>query len=213
MDWLILALRHYAMEKNMKKTILQIWATISLLLLTGCATSFQGGALEPVSAYPSVESKRSIYVNLVFSGKLNGEPWAENDARNQDYLKKRCIQKLEESGMFSFVTDELKSTDLHLYVAMINDKTSSSSKQTLSALTLFLLPYTTTDTFRTMAMLKEPATGKQTQLSLNSGVNHRQSLLLAPLAPFKPSGSALEQCTDRILENLCLQIHRTGYVK
>lgn len=200
-------------EKTMKKMILQFSAAAMLALLSGCATSFQDGALESVSTYPAVQHKQSIYVNLVFSGKLNGQPWAENDQKNQDYLKSRCIQKLEDSGMFSFVTDELKATDLHLYVAVINDKESNSSKQTMAALTLFILPYTTSDTFRTMAILKEPSTEKQTKFSLSDGVNHRQSLLLAPLAPFKPSGSALEKCTDRILENLCMEIHRAGYVK
>jgi len=160
-----------------------------------------------------VATKQSDNVNLVFSGKLNGEPWPKNDKQNEDYLKKRYIQKLEESGMFSFVTDELKATDLHLYIAVINNKASDSSKQTLSALTLFLVPYTTTDTFRTMAILKEPTTGKQIKFSFTGGVNHRQSLLLVPLAPFKPSGRALEKCTDRILENLCMDIHEKGWVK
>ena len=197
----------------MKNKILQLTAAAALVLLTGCATSFQADTLDEISDYPAVNQKQSIFVNLIFSGKLNGEAWSGNDKQNQEYLKKRCIQKLEDSGMFSFVTDELKATDLHLYVAVINDKETDSTKLTLSALTLFLVPYTTTDTFRIMAALKESGTEKQIKFYLNDGVNHRQALLLIPLAPFKPSGSALEKCTDRILENLCMEIHRAGYVK
>ncbi|MDF7798393.1 hypothetical protein P4C99_02910 [Pontiellaceae bacterium B1224] len=197
----------------MKKLILKISAVAALALLSGCATSFQEGTLNSISEYPVVQHKQSIYVDLAFSGKLNGEPWTKTDKQNQDYLKNRCMQTLEESGMFSFVTDELKSADLHFYVAVINDKESNSSKLTMSALTLFIVPYTTTDTFRTLAVIKEPSSGKQLKFSLSDGVDHRQSLLLAPLAPFKTSGSALEECTDRILENLCMEIYRAGYVK
>jgi hypothetical protein len=64
-----------------------------------------------------------------------------------------------------------------------------------------------------MAVLKETATGKEKRFSLEGGVNHRQHLLLGLLAPFKKSGNEIQKCTDRMLENLCVEIHRTGLVQ
>ncbi|VGO15832.1 hypothetical protein PDESU_04419 [Pontiella desulfatans] len=197
----------------MKQWMIKLSAIFALALVSGCATSFQANRLEPVSGYPSVRNKKTVYINLAFSGKVNGEPWTKLDQENQAYLRDRCIDHLEDSGMFSLVSDDLKTTDLQLYVAIIDDKTTSTAKQTLSALTLFLIPYTETDQFRMMAVVKDTFTGKETKISLKDGVNHRQALLLAPLAPFKPSKDALEECTDRMLQNLCLEIHRSGFVK
>jgi hypothetical protein len=197
----------------MKQWITHLAAVLLFGILTGCASSFQANGFDAVSEYPTVRQKKTIYVDLAFTGKLNGEPWKKNDAKNQAYLKQRCLDHLESSGMYSFVSGDLRSTDLRLYVAVINEKKTSTARQTLSALTLFLVPYTETDSFRMMAVLKEPATGKEKRFSLEGGVNHRQHLLLGLLAPFKKSGNEIQKCTDRMLENLCVEIHRTGLVQ
>jgi hypothetical protein len=200
-------------EPVMKKMILQFSALTTLMVLTGCATSFQMDKLDEVSVYPAVQHKPSVYLDLAFAGKLNGKPWTETDKQNQSYLRKRCVQKLEETGLFSGISDTKENTDLQLYVAIIDNKISNPSKMTTSALTLFLVPYTTTDNFRMLALIKQSSTGEQVKISLNSGVDHRQALWLAPLAPFYTSKSAIETCTDRILENLCMKIYQTGYIK
>ena len=182
--------------------------------LTGCASSFQTGNLGPVKSWPPVEQKKTIFVDLAFSGKLNGEAWPKTDSRNQHYLKQHCIQALENSGMFSFVSGDLKSTDLRLYIAVINDReTASPAGQLLSACTLYLVPNTSTDNFRLMAVLKNTTTGKEEHFQLDGGVIHRQHLLLGLLAPFKPGSREMQHCTDRLLQNLCLEIHRSGMVK
>jgi len=196
-----------------KRNFIHLIACIGLCLLTGCASSFQAGNLKPVKHYPKMAEKKTIYLDVAFSGKLNGKPWPKNDAYNQGYLKNRCMKELEECGMFSFVSGDLKSTDLRLYVAVINEKeTPSPTRQTISALSLFLIPNTSKDSFRMMAVLKD-STGKEQKIQLADGVNHRQQLLLGLLAPFKGSGNELEKCTDRLVENLCLEIHRSGLLE
>jgi hypothetical protein len=186
---------------------------VLVVALSGCASSFNTGALAPVSEYPPVAVKKTVYVDLAFSGKLNHKDWPENDERNQTFLKQRCMEHLTDSGMFSFTSDDLNSTDLRLYVAIINNKQTDLKKQTLCALTLFIVPYTSTDTFRLMALLKDARTGEETTIKLKDGVKHRQSIFLAPLAPFKASDDALAECTDRLLQNLCLEINRSGFIE
>ncbi|MDF7807795.1 hypothetical protein P4E94_10135 [Pontiellaceae bacterium B12219] len=197
----------------MKKMILQFSALAALIVLSGCASSFQKDELDEISTYPAVQQQPSVYLDLAFGGKLNGKLWTETDKQNQDYLRNRCIQKLEESGLFSTISDSKENTDLQLYVAIIDNKIVDSSKMPISALTLFLVPYTTTDNFRMLALIKKSNTGDQVKVSLSSSVDHRQALWLAPLAPFKTSKSAIEICTDRIFENLCMEIYKTGWIK
>ncbi|WP_372845595.1 hypothetical protein [Pontiella sp.] len=196
----------------MKHWICRISAMLVVAALSGCASSFNTGWLDPVEEYPAVAMKKTVYVDLAYSGKLDGTAWPRNDIQNQAFLKQRCLEHLTESGLFSFASGDLDTTDLRLYVAIINDKQTDLKKQTLCALTLFLVPYTATDSFRLMAVLKDARTGEETKLTLKDGVKHRQSLFLAPLAPFNSSDDALEACTDRLLQNLCQEIHRSGFV-
>lgn len=184
-----------------------------LALITGCASSFKTGELEHVSSYPTVLNKKTVFVDLAFSGKLNGEPWTHNDQQNQAYLKEQLIRELEDSGMFSLVSDGLKTTDIQIYSAVINEKEKSSSNMTISALTLFLYPNTETDTFRLLANVTNTRTGRKVTIKLEDGVVRRQQLLLGLLAPFKSHSDELEKCTERLLENLILEIHKAGLVK
>jgi len=201
------------MRIRMKGWAMILGAAPFLATLPGCTSTFQGNQLDPVVGYPSVQHRKTIYANLAFAGKLNGEPWPKNDARNQAYLEQRCLGLLEACGMFSFVSGDLKHTDLLLNIAVINEKQTSGAKQTLSALTLFLVPYRSTDTFRMLAVVKDTTSGKKTRITLQDSVNHRQHLFLVPFFPFKGSGDEIEKCTDRMLENLCLEIHRAGMVE
>jgi hypothetical protein len=201
------------MEPVMKKMILQFSALAALILLSGCATSFQTDKLAEISDFPPVLQKQSVYLDLAYAGKLNGEPWTETDKQNQSYLRQRCIQKLEETGLFSVISDTEENTDLQLYVAIIDNKVTDKSNMTLSALTLFLVPYTTTDNFRMLSIIKQASTGEQVKVSFSCGVDHRQALWLAPLAPFNTSKRAIEISTDSILENLCMEIYKTGWIK
>ena len=194
-------------------TIHILTLALGLFLLTGCASSFKAGELEHVLNYPTVLNKRTAFVDLAFSGKLNGEPWTQNNRQNQAYLEEQLIRKLEDSGMFSLVSDGLKTTDLQIYVAIINEKEKSSSNMTLSALTLFLYPNTETDTFRLLAKVTNTRTGKKVTIQLEDGVKQRQQLLLGLLAPFKSHSAELEKCTERLMENLLLEIHKAGLVK
>lgn len=182
-------------------------------LLSGCASTFQSGGPDAVSEFPTVGTPKTIFVDLAFSGKLNGEPWKQNDAHNREFLEDALIHSLEESRMFSLVSDGLKTTDLQLHVAVINEKKSSTGNLVFSTCTLFLYPNTETDTFRLMASLKESSTGRTEKIQLSTEVKHRQHLLLGLLAPFKSRGAGLEQCTDRLMDNLVLEIHKTGMVK
>ncbi|MDZ8118928.1 hypothetical protein [Pontiella agarivorans] len=182
-------------------------------LLCGCASSYHEGELSDISSFPTVRAKKSVYVDLAFSGRVNGEPWPQTDANNQAFLADTLIRSLEESGMFSRISTRDRNTDLQLLVAVINDKTMSSSDATLAALTLFLYPNTETDTFRLLASVKDSATGESHRIQLQDGVIRRQQLLLGLLAPFKPHGAELEKSTDRLMNNLVLDIHKAGLVK
>lgn len=182
-------------------------------LLSGCASSFHSGELKDVSYFPKVGKQKTARVELAFTGKLNGDPWKQNDDNNREFLEDRLIQSLENSGMFSHVSDSSKTSDIKVLVAIINEKQKSSSKATLSLFTLFLYPNTETDTFKLMAKIQEPATGKSKTIQLEDGVVRRQQLLLGLLAPFKPHGKELEKCTSRLMDNLVLEIHKTGMVK
>jgi hypothetical protein len=196
------------------KYLIQTLATIMLMpVLSGCVASFQGDRLDPVSSYPTVKQQKSLFIKMAYSGKLNGEWWTKNDERNGAYLKKQCIDRLESSDFFSIVSDDLYTTDLQLYVAIVNKKKTSKARHAFSALTLFLIPYNSTDTFSLMAILKEPYTGKKVTIKLTDHVTHRQHLFMAPFTSFKSSGSEISTCTGRMLENLCIELHRTGMLE
>jgi hypothetical protein len=182
-------------------------------MLSGCATSFQGNNLSSVKKFPAVQSAKSISVDLAFTGKLNGEPWTAKNTHNTAYLKKNCIEHLNDSGMFGDVAPELKNPDLTLQVAIINEKISSKSRQLLTAWTLFIYPYKSSDNFRLLAVLENPKTGRKEKIQLEDDVTHYQQLLMAPLALFKPYGSSLEKCKSRLFDNLCLEIEKTGMLK
>jgi len=194
----------------MKNWIRGIVAVFSILALTGCATSFSSGNLETVERFPEVKSRKSAYIDLAFSGKLNGEPWKQNDAENTEYLKRKCVSRFEESGLFGVVSTEDKSMDLNLYVAIINEKTHHSTAQTFAALTLFIYPYRASDSFRMLALVKEPATGKFKRIQMETTVSHWQSLFLLPLSPFNRPGNRLTAATDRLFDHLILEIHQSG---
>jgi len=197
----------------MKGWAIALGSALFLVTLPGCTSTFQGNQLDSVSDYPSVQHRKTIYANLAFAGKLNGEPWPQNDAGNQAYLEQRCLDHLEACGMFSFVSGDLDATDLRLNIAVVNEKETNGTRQTLSALTLFLVPYRSTDSFRMLAIVKEPATGKEARFILQDHVNHRQHLFLVPFFPFKRSGNEIGKCTDQMLENICMEIHRAGMVE
>lgn len=196
----------------MKVNALSLMA-LGVTLLSGCASSFHAGELKDISFFPKVAKQKTARVELAFTGKLNGEPWKQNDDNNREFLEDRLMKSMEKSGMFSAVSDSLKTPDIRVLVAIINEKEKSSSNAALSACTLFLYPNTETDTFKLVAKVQEPSTGKSTTFQLKDGVVRRQQLLLGLFAPFKPHGRELEKCADRLMDNLVLEIHRTGMLE
>ncbi|MBT8042954.1 MAG: hypothetical protein KJN98_07270, partial [Pontiella sp.] len=120
---------------------------------------------------------------------------------------------LASCGMFSHVSEGSESRDLELLVAIINDKKQSATAHFFSALTLFIIPYRSTDHFQLLAVVREPATGKRARIPLEHSVSHWQQVFLLPFSLSRPSASELERCTDILLQNLCLEIHRSGMVK
>ena len=196
----------------MKRWIQGVLPLIMGVALTGCATSFISGDLPAVKRFPDRHPVKSIYVDVAFSGKLNGKPWTSNDAYNTKYLQQQCEKRLKESGMFGFVSSELKSTDLVLHVAIINEKRQNPTAQTLSGFTLFIVPYKSSDDFRLLAAVKNPRTGEEKTINLNTTVSHWQSLFLIPFSPFNRPSTKLETATDRLIDNLVMELHRSGMV-
>lgn len=188
-------------------------AAICIGLLSGCASSYHAGGLDDVSSFPKVRQKKSAHVILAYSSKLNGEPWEMNQANNKVFMEETLFQALENSGMYSGFTDRKQEAEINLLVAVINEKEKSSSNAIWSTLTLFLYPNTETDTFKLMAKVQDTTTGKSKTIQLEDGIVRRQQLLLGLLAPFKSHGKELEKCTTRLMENLALEIHKTGMVK
>ena len=179
-------------------------------LLSGCATSFQGNTLSAVEHFPDTQPKKSVAVNLLFTGKLNGEAWKENDRHNTVYLEELCVDRLNKSGLFSIATAQQKTADLNLQVAMINEKKTSSGRQVLTAVTLFIIPYKSTDTFRLLAVVKDATTGEKKTIELEQRVSHWQQLFLAPFSLFKNPTNQMEECRNRLFDNLCLEIYNSG---
>ena len=106
-------------EKRYEKMIMQISATTALLLLSGCTTTFQANQLDKVSEYPATQYKKTIYVDLAYSGRLNGKPWTETTEHNKAYLQNRCIQFFRKSGMFTVVSNK-ETADFTLSTALRN---------------------------------------------------------------------------------------------
>lgn len=200
------------MKQNTPQWATTLTALILGVTLSGCATSFQQNSLAAVDSFPEVSSEKSIAVDLAFSGKLNGKPWIAENTHNTAYLKNRCIEQLNDSGMFGVVSPNLGATDLTLHVAIINEKNTDSSSELLTALTLFIVPYKSTDTFRLLALVKEPKTGRQKRIELEERVSHYQQILMAPFALFKSQDNELEKCRTRLLDTLCLEIQKSGFL-
>jgi len=181
-----------------------------MVTLTGCATSFQSNTLSKVEHFPKINSAKSISVDLAFSGRLNGASWKANDQHNTIYLKNLCMEHLNESGMFGLVSSKSKTTDLKLQVAVINERTADPNRQLLTAVTLFIVPYKTTDTFRLLAVVSDPATGKKKRIELKESVSYYQQLLMAPFSLFSSYDAGLEECKNRLFDHLCLEIYNSG---
>lgn len=193
-----------------KRVVNGMLGLLAASLLTGCASSFQGGKLDRVKGFPPVASRKSVKVDLIFTGKLNGKPWTAMDKHNTVYLKQQCVQHMKDSKMFGLVSPGLKNPDLLLSVALINEKEESSGRQLLTALTLYIFPYKSTDTFRMLAIVRDPRTGASQRIMLEEEVSHWQQLLLIPLSPFKRPTGAIDNCTERLFDNLCLEIQKSG---
>ena len=104
----------HTMKQNTPQWATTLTALILGVTLSGCATSFQQNSLAAVDSFPEVSSEKSIAVDLAFSGKLNGKPWIAENTHNTAYLKNRCIEQLNDSGMFGVVSPNLGATDLTL---------------------------------------------------------------------------------------------------
>jgi hypothetical protein len=182
-------------------------------LLSGCATSFHSGELKSVDEFPKTIFRRSLNVEMIFSGTLNGEPWTENDAHNQQYLKALCMETMKTSGLFGRVSTGSRDADLMVSVAIINDKKASSTRQALTGLTLFIMPYSSTDEFKMLAIVRNTKTGAAHKILLEDRVTHWQQLLLIPFSPFSPPGRSTAKMRERLFENLCLEIYNSGALK
>lgn len=200
------------MKKILCRSLSLLAALCLITQLTGCATSFKGDELSGVKSFPPITLKKSVKVELLFSGKLNGKPWKNNDAQNTAYLKDQCIDQLNASGMFGAVSSNAKTSDLNIQVAIINEKTSDDKKEFVSFCTLFLYPYKTSDSFRLLAIVKDTRTGESKRILLESSVNYYQQLLLTPLALFKSHDRGLDACRERLFDHLCLEIQKAGFL-
>ncbi len=183
------------------------------LILTGCATSFQQNNLATIHEFPAVNTAKSVSVSLAFSGKLNGKPWTENDAHNTTYLKQVCIEHLNDSKMFGQVSAGNKASDLTLQVAIINEKIANPTEQFWTGITLFIIPYKSVDTFRLGAVVTNKKTGQTETIRFEDSASYYQQLLLIPLSPFKSHDKGLEECRDRIFDNLCMEIYQSGILQ
>ena len=201
------------MNNKMYKRLTLPALLLSALFLMGCATSFQQNNLASVDAFPKVNTSKSIAVDLAFSGKLNGKPWTDNDVHNTAFLKQTCIKHMNDSGMFGTVSGGRKSSDLNLQVAIINEKIANPNEQFWTGLTLFIIPYKSIDTFRLGAVVTNNKTGQQKKFRFEESVSYYQQLFLAPLSLFKSHDKGLEQCRERLFDNLCMEIQKSGMLK
>lgn len=181
-------------------------------LLTGCTTSFPGKNLEPVAGFPEVTAPKSIYVDLAFTGELNGEPWTLADEHNTTFLKERCISHLQASNMFGEIVTSQKNADLILYAALVNSREANPTRKLWSNLTLTIFPFKSTDTFHLQAVIKNVASGERKTIKLKEDITYWQELLFTPLALFKSSNNAMDDCRTRLFDNLCLEIHKSGLI-
>ena len=188
-------------------------AMAAMLTLTGCATSIQGNNLSSIETFPEVFPRKSVSVDLAFTGKLNGEPWTANDAHNTEFLKDLCIVRMQESGMFRVANSKRVPLDLEIKVAIIHEKTARTNRQVLTALTLFIVPYKSTDTFQLLALVKDPATGARKKIQLEETVSHWQQIFMVPFSLFNRPDNELEKCRNRLIDNLCLEIYNSGLMK
>ena len=186
---------------------------ISLIgLLSGCA-SFQGGELQKGKTFPQTHVKKSVDVDASFTMYLNGEPFTfMHDAAEKDFAEK-CAKRLNKSKMFGDVSTTHPDPDIKVSVAFADLAENNLGEAFLTGLTLYLYPSSHTDNFHLSARITDMRTGRQKDIMLTDKVTMWQQLFLLPLLPFKTQPYEANKCMNNMIDNLCLEIYRTGLLE
>lgn len=195
-----------------KKAYRVLCMGILMLAISGCA-AFQGNNLSAVTSFPITPVKKSLEIDLTFSASLNGNPITMGIDKGRKKLVDRCINRLQKSGLFGSVSENLSNPDLKLQVNVMDVGEVNIMLSMLTGFSLYIIPSSARDTYRLSAILTDTETFKKTEIKLEDSVTQWQQILLLPLMPFKFTIAELGKCQNKLFDNLALEIQKSGMLE
>lgn len=184
-------------------------AMIVVFFLSGCA-AFSGNVLPKVSSFPVVSEKPSASVNLSFRQYVNDQPINILVKTTETNLQKKIVERFEKSGMYSSVAQSNPNSDITVDVEMKDDGRGSMGMAVLTGLSLYIIPSSSTDTWKVSTKVKNNRNGSEDTIELEDFVTQWQQILLLPLLPFCLTPVVSDGVINNIMDTLAIRVHEVA---
>lgn len=189
---------------NIKKTfsvkkLLQLLLASSMLLLSGCASFYLDTATPELSAAQFKQPQNLQSVQLLFEFQTKGV----FNASATEFLKAQVLKQVQESGLFSEVTEGVSSSNRTLTIALNNVPVDDDAfaKGFATGFTFGLVGSQVTDGYVCNAYLLDNETGSA-QLSVNA----RHALHTTLGSKGAPKNAVKMKNIDEAVRNMTTQI-------